>query len=103
MPKVFDNIFNLLPIFRYPKFVDAEFRLYPLIQTKNVSVPPAGGLNYDMLFHGKVLWTKRFFGEAGFGIRALALRRVFPGDEKTSGKNLNYTALHGTAGIGFNF
>lgn len=103
MPKVFDSIFNLLPIFRFPKFVDAELRVYPIISTANVSLPDGGGLNYDMVFHGKVLWTKRFFGEAGFGIRALALRRVFPGDENTSGKNLRYTALHGTAGLGFNF
>lgn len=103
MPKIFDSIFNLLPIFRYPKFVDAEFRLYPMIKTPDVSVSEGGGLNYDMVFHGKVLWSKRFFGEAGFGLRSLALRRVFPGDASTSGKNLKYTALHGTAGLGFNF
>jgi hypothetical protein len=102
MPRVFDEIFNLFPFMQFPKFVDAELIVYPtLISSPNVSI--AKGTNFNLNFHGKVLWTPRFFGEAGFGLRSLSLSRKFAGSEAATGKKLEYFAVYGTAGLGFNF
>lgn len=103
MPKVFDELFNLLPLMTYPKFVDAELIVYPtLISSPNVSIAN-GSPNFNLNFHGKVLWKPWLFGEAGFGLRSLSLRRDYSGSETDTGKELKYFALHGTVGLGVNF
>jgi len=105
MPKVIDDLFNLLPFMQYPKFVDVELVLYPtLISSPNVStLSGASNTNFNLNFHGKVLWTPRFYGEMGFGLRSIFLQRVYPGDEERTAKTLKYFGLHGTAGLGLNF
>jgi hypothetical protein len=96
MPKVFDDLFNLIPIFRYPKWVDMEIVLYPvgLDATKDVL------LNSAFNFHGKVLWTPRFFGEASFGIKTYNYTDSTIG---ATGINIALGVAYGTFGIGLNF
>lgn len=105
MPKVIDEIFNLVTFMQYPKFVDVELVLYPtLVSSPNVStIAGARSTNFNLNFHGKILWNPRFYGEMGFGLRSIYLRRVYPGDEEKTAKDLNYFGLHGTAGLGLNF
>jgi hypothetical protein len=96
MPKVFDDMLNLLKIFRYPKWVDAELIFYYLpgeAKTK-INFP-----NYALNFHGKVMWTNSFFGEAGFGLK----QYNFQDASVTPAKKLQFGSLYGTAGIGLNF
>ncbi|MES2965912.1 MAG: hypothetical protein V4760_18670, partial [Bdellovibrionota bacterium] len=65
MPKVFADLFDLIPYLDYSKYVDMELIVYPLSFDSNV-VP---GVSYNLNFHGKVFWTKRIYGEMGFGIK----------------------------------
>lgn len=65
MPKIFNDLFNLFWFFRYPKYVDVEFLYYPL--SANPIIIP--GSSYNLNFHGKVFWSQRVYGEAGFGIK----------------------------------
>lgn len=93
MPKFFDSIFNIVPFMRYPKWVDVEAIYYPLALSKSTRL----GVNMSVNFHGKVLWTERFFGEAGFGLK------VFQFDDLVERKAIALAVAYGTIGLGYNF
>ncbi|HEY8269471.1 MAG TPA: hypothetical protein VIG33_01175 [Pseudobdellovibrionaceae bacterium] len=93
MPKVFDDFFNFLPLMQYPKWVDMEFIYYPLSMSSRVTLES----NFALNFHGKVLWTKNWFGEAGFGIKRYAIV-----DAQLRQKAALDT-FYGTVGVGLNF
>lgn len=105
MPKVFDDIFNLFPWLRYPKWVDFEFIYYASAMNKEISLrgPQDGGAgNWALNFHGQVMWTDEFFGEAGFGIKNYDFIRNF--DSGTVRRlGFSFASLYGTAGIGYRF
>lgn len=102
MPKIFDDIFNLMPVFRYPKWVDLEFIYY----TMGINVggssggtlrgPSNGGNgNWALNFHGKLMWTNNIFGEAGFGVKQI--------DFAQDRYSFQFTTFYGTVGLGYNF
>lgn len=93
MPRLFDDLFNLLPFMRYPKWVDMEFIYYAVPMDSSVSLNAPLSLN----FHGKVLWTERIFGEAGFGIK----RYGFQDPRLNQKAELN--TFYSTVGLGINF
>lgn len=93
MPRVFDELFNLAPFMRYPKWVDMEFIYYVSSMNADVKLDSSMSLN----FHGKVLWTEHLFGEAGFGIK----RYGFTDSSLNQKASLN--TLYGTVGLGVNF
>ncbi|MBO9666881.1 MAG: hypothetical protein J7501_08715 [Bdellovibrio sp.] len=93
MPKVFDDVFNLVPLFKYPKWVDVEFIYYSSSLDSNVKLNSSMSLN----FHGKVLWSQSLFGEAGFGIK----RYAFTDTNLNQKADLN--TFYGTVGVGLNF
>lgn len=93
MPQVFDRIFNLLPIFRSPKWVDLEVVQYPTSLDSQYAL----GDTFNVNFHGKILWTPRFYGEAGFG----AKKYYFLRHDTLRGGELN--TFYGTLGLGLNF
>ncbi|WP_255489989.1 hypothetical protein [Bdellovibrio sp. KM01] len=93
MPKLIDDVFNILPLFRYPKWVDVEFIYYAQSLDSNVTLNSSMSLN----FHGKVLWTNNLFGEAGFGIK----RYAFVDSVLNQKADLN--TFYGTVGMGLSF
>lgn len=93
MPKIFDDLLNTLFIMRYPKWVDVEFIYYGMSMNSNVTLNQPMSLN----FHGKVLWSDRYFGEAGFGVK----RYSFSDKVQTQKAELN--TFYGTVGLGINF
>ena len=93
MPKIFNDIFNIAPMFNYPKYVDMEFLLYPYAITSGYTA----GSTYSLNFHGRVFWTPRFYGEMGFGIRSYQFtlpNRAVP---------IGVTTGYGNVGLGFIF
>jgi hypothetical protein len=94
MPQFFDYIFNILPFMRFPKWVDLDFIYYSVPFKSSLMVGPK---NYSMNFHGKILWTQGFFGEAGFGYKSNDF-----GDKELDKKTW-YTSIYGTMGLGLNF
>jgi len=93
MPKVFDNLFNILSFMRYPKWVDMEVIKYGHSLDSNYSL----GDDYAINFHGKILWTPRFYGEAGFGVK----KYYFLQQNIEEGASLS--TFYGTVGLGVNF
>jgi hypothetical protein len=49
---------------RYPKWVDLDFVYYPIALRANQTLNYMAAVN----FHGKVQWSKTFYGEAGFSL-----------------------------------
>ncbi|WP_413290977.1 hypothetical protein [Bdellovibrio sp. HCB337] len=93
MPKVFDDLFNLIPMMRYQKWVDMEFIFYPVSLTPTTTLQT----NFSLNFHGKVLWSKHIFGEAGFGLKRYAIT-----DYKV-GQQAALNTFYGTLGLGLSF
>lgn len=107
MPKVFDEFLNRAKFMRYPKWVDMEFIYYlkGMAADSQLRSPfsNSGSIgNWSLNFHGKVLWGKNVFGEAGFGIKQYDFNKVF-----TSGAirslNFKFTSFYGTVGMGVSF
>jgi hypothetical protein len=93
MPRVFDTLFNYLPLMGYPKFVDMEFMYYMSSLSPEVTLQQ----NWSLNFHGKVFWSDRLFGEAGFGTKSYAY------SDRLQNKKAAFTAAYGTIGMGLNF
>lgn len=108
MPKVFDDALNSLPFLRYPKWIDMDFTWYPTGLSENVKM--LGFNNWAVNFHGKVMWTKTFFGEAGFGIKTYYYEVTYPNFKPgTSGSTAVrreqplFSIPYVTIGLGVNF
>lgn len=95
MPKIFDQIFNLIPMFDFPKYVDMEFIYYPVTLTSSTT----GGSTYSLNFHGRVFWTRRIYGEAGFGLRRYQYSVPRPNDP-TRTSTIDLSTSYGTFGLG---
>lgn len=93
MPRSIDNLFNYLPFMSYPKWVDMEFLYYVSPLDSNITLNSPMSLN----FHGKVLWTDRFFGEAGFGMKRYSF------SDKALKQEAELNTFYGTVGLGLNF
>lgn len=93
MPRIFDDIFNILPFLRYPKYVAMEFTYYPMSFSNEVTP----GATYNLNFHGKLFWSPRFYGEAGFGIKQF--NYVY----KPSQSDVLVGTAYGTIGLGVIF
>lgn len=93
MPKIFDDLFNIIPIMRYPKWVDLEYIHY----FSGLKSEGEYGSNYAMNFHGKVLWTPTIFGEAGFGAKSTNML------DTNLNQKTEFTSFYGTVGLGINF
>lgn len=93
MPKVFDDFFNLFPFMNYPKWVDLEFIYYAVPLKSDIRLNNNLALN----FHGQVLWSERFFGEMGFGLKRYAFSDI------TVNQRVDFNTFYGTLGVGFKF
>jgi hypothetical protein len=110
MPRIFDDIFNIIPFMRYPKWVDVEFIYYPSALSSEVEMTQGivNEGNFVFNFHGQVMWSQRFFGEAGFGLKQYQyykkIQTPAPVNGSTSVRTkLPFAAPFGTVGIGYRF
>ncbi len=94
MPEFFDRIFNVIPWFRYPKWVDMELISYLIAADSKYNL----GTNYVLNFHGKMLFTRQFFMEGGMSIRQTEFKLTTSSLAPTTG-----SLLTGTLGFGYNF
>ena len=101
MPKVFDDIANHFPFMNYPKWVDMEFISYVTNFTQDFTVN--GVKTFALNFHGQVMWTKAFFGEAGFGMKSYDVSSATKDPITHVQPHFSFLSIYGTAGIGFKF
>jgi len=94
MPEIFDDIFNIIPWFRYPKWVDMEGIYYFASLDPSVKLKTA---NFNLTFHGKMFFIPEFYMEASFGMKR------FSYENSIARLSSEVTMLFGTGGIGYNF
>ncbi|HEX4926011.1 MAG TPA: hypothetical protein VFV50_18100, partial [Bdellovibrionales bacterium] len=94
MPELFDDIFNIIPWFRYPKWVDMEGIYYLSSMDPGVKL---GSGNFNLTFHGKMFFIPEFYMEASFGMKR------FSYTNSTVNLRSEVTMLFGTGGLGYNF
>lgn len=93
MPRVFDGFFSWFPFMNHPKWVDMEFIYYVSSMKSDVTLNNTMALN----FHGQVLWTESFFGEAGFGYKRYGFA------DKALNLDAKLDTFYGTMGLGLKF
>ena len=104
LPKVLDDLLNLVPYFRKPKFMDFEFIYYPTI-AGGTSTPLNFGTglgNWHLDFKGKIMWSKHFYTDASAGIKQVDINNAV---NLATLKNveLRLTSFFGTFGFGYSF
>ena len=92
MPKVFDDLMNKISWFNHPKYVDMEYIQFFGSTDSGTSV----GSDFIVNFHGKIMYAKNFFAEAGFGLKNYNFTK--PDDTQ-----VKLSTLYGTLGIGLEF
>lgn len=93
MPRIFDDLLNLVPFFRYPKWVDMEGIFYFLPLESNIKTNGT----FSLTFHGKMFLRPEFFIEAGFGIKRYSY------SDSIARRDATTNMLFGTGGVGYNF
>ena len=93
MPKIFSELFDHFPLLDYSKYVDVEFVAYPFAASSETKP----GTSFALNFHGKVFWTPRLYGEAGFGFRQYSFQ--IPAKNQL----FNLSTGYGNIGVGIIF
>ncbi|MBO9668794.1 MAG: hypothetical protein J7501_18495, partial [Bdellovibrio sp.] len=92
MPRGIDKFLNHVSFLNHPKYVDMEFIQFFSSTDSGTTM----GSDFLVNFHGKVMWTNNFFGEAGFGLK----NYNFTNSDETGAK---LTTFYGTLGLGLDF
>lgn len=93
MPSSLDKWISKLPFMDAPKWVDFEVLTFPMAMDSDVTLKEDFALN----FHGKVLWTSKWFGEAGFGLKN------YHYEFSSTGYGAKVTTIYGNLGLGLQF
>jgi hypothetical protein len=103
-PRALDDLLNLVPLLRKPKFFELQLDYFPVSSAPDVTPNNFGsGLgNWHLNFRGKILWTKTFYMDATAGIKQFDLRKNV---NSSTVKKLDFqlTAFFGSIGMGFEF
>ena len=93
MPKILADFADKFPPLDYSKYVDVEFIYYPLAASSDI----LAGQSFNLNFHGKIFWTPRLYGEAGFGIRRYGF------SVPNQNAKIEFSTVYGTLGVGIIF
>lgn len=93
MPVFFDELFNVIPFFRYPKWVSAEWVSFFKNSDSNLRMKSC----YHLNFYGKVMWTPVIYGDLGFGIR------TYDFEDLKESRNPKMSLYFLTLGMGYIF
>jgi hypothetical protein len=96
--KIVDDVFNVVPFFRYPKWMELSFFYYPLIVGGQ-----SAGFSFSWQARGQMFFARNWYLDASFNVNVISFER-----EKLSGVTLGADAFgigtaHGTIGVGYQF
>jgi hypothetical protein len=92
--KLVDDIFNIVPFFRYPKWMEVSFFYYPLILSGQQL-----GLSFSWQLRGKMFFAKNWYLETSFNVNAVSFNQVV----NNRSEKLALGTAHGTIGLGYLF
>lgn len=93
--KLIDDIFNVVPLFRYPKWMELSLFYYP-ISMSDVQL----GFSFSWKAHGKMFFAKNWYFDASFNVNNISFRR-----QNSIGRTdaFNIATASGTLGVGYLF
>ncbi|MEM7646872.1 MAG: hypothetical protein AAF203_08190, partial [Pseudomonadota bacterium] len=93
--KIIDDIFNIVPFFRYPKWMELSFFYFPLA-IDNVEL----GFSFSWQARGKLYFAKRWYLDASFNVNSVSFKK-----ETAIGQidSFGIATAHGTIGVGYHF
>lgn len=93
--KIVDDIFNIVPFLRYPKWMEVSFFYYPMTFS-DVDL----GLSFSWQLKGKMFFAKSWFLEASFNVNSVSFKK-----RTTLGTidQFGIGTAHGTVGLGYLF
>lgn len=92
--KIVDDIFNIVPFFRYPKWMELSFFYYPLL-IGNQQL----GFSFSWQVRGKMFFSKRWYIDTSFNVNSVS----FAVREQTTVNRFGLGTAHGTIGLGYLF
>lgn len=96
--KIIDDIFNVVPFFRYPKWLEVSCYYYPLLLG-----PEQIGFSFSWQARGRMFFRKRWFLDASFNVNAISFKKSKISGVTNGADAFNIGTAHGTIGLGFFF
>ncbi len=93
--KIIDDIFNIVPFFRYPKWMEISFYYYPLLIG-----PEQLGLSFSWQARGRMFISKSWFLDASFNVNAVSFKKPKISGVTAGADEFAIGTAHGTIGIG---
>lgn len=95
--KIIDDIFNIIPFFRYPKWMELYFYYYPVGLGTQIEGP-----SFSWQAKGKMFFSTHWFLEASFNVNYVDFLRK--SDVRLTGfERRKLGTAHGTIGLGYLF
>ncbi len=96
--KIVDDIFNIVPFFRYPKWMEISLFYYPLLLG-----PEQLGFSFSWQAKGKLFFAKQWYLEASFNVNSISFKKEKVTGVTIGADSFGITTAHGTIGIGYLF
>ena len=96
--KIIDDIFNIVPFFRYPKWMEISFFYYPLLLGNEQL-----GFSFSWQARGKMFFSKQWFLDASFNTNFISFKRAKISGVTPGFDSFNIGTAHGTIGVGYLF
>lgn len=96
--KIIDDIFNIVPFFRYPKWLEVSFYYYPMLIG-----PEQIGFSFSWQTRGRMFFSKRWFLDASFNVNAISFTKPKISGVSQGADSFAIGTAHGTIGLGFFF
>jgi hypothetical protein len=93
--KIIDDIFNIVPFFRYPKWMEVSLYYYPFIIG-----PDQIGFSFSWQARGRLFFSKRWFLDASFNVNAISFERAKISGQTAGADSFTIGTAHGTIGLG---
>jgi len=96
--KIVDDIFNVVPFFRYPKWMELSFFYYPVIIGGETA-----GFAFSWQARGQMFFAKNWFLDASFNVNNFAFKRTKLEGVTLGADSFGIGTAHGTVGLGYLF
>lgn len=96
--KIVDDIFNVVPFFRYPKWMELSFFYYPIIIGGQ-----SAGFAFSWQARGQMFFAKNWFLDASFNVNNFSFKRTKLEGVTVGADSFGIGTAHGTIGLGYLF
>lgn len=96
--KIIDDIFNIVPFFRYPKWMEISLFYYPLLLGSEQI-----GFSFSWQARGKMFFAKQWYLDASFNVNNISFKKSKISGVTAGADSFGIATAHGTIGVGYLF